>query len=702
MKSKAKILEQFEKHYKIGKSGCKNQWRHIQECQSFYSGDYMSYKDDYAFGRGSSRRIKQVQFNRVKPYVNSVVGFMAQMRRKPDYQATLEEQQEQVMYTDYANGLSDYVRENTNADQMETRQDMDLIIGGIGVTDTVITTKVGEPTRDPNGEILEERVNPLHVGWDGSNSTYPNVLDSRFVWRAKDYDVEEAEELFDTEEEEFESANTESDDPTNYEFNPYGGIQDKIGFEWADPSRKMVRVYFYQWFEIENFYRVENPLIDVRDQQFFLSLANALMAVKVDEDEEMFRFDPESPILVITKENKAEVRGIFEEFGIPFKPVTDKRKVYYTAVLSGKKVFSAYKSVSQQGFSLKFKTGDYDEVNKIWTGLVASMRDPQKYYNKALTELMLIIANNSRGGVIYEESAVDNIQEFEAKWARTNAAVRVNDGALSGGKIQPKATPQMSTGYEGILEVSGVALSQVTGIDESFFGAIAGGNETAMLQRQRIKQATTSLAIYFDSIALYAKEQARMMLSFMRLLVKSSDGKLFKMLDEEGKAVFETMSADFFVDEYAITIGEAPQTPVQKEYYVQTLMNMAQTMLTIGDPMYKQMYAAAINHMPFTQREKAPIIAILIGEQQFSQEQVEKMIEPLRAQLEQSEGEQAQLMSDNLQAKTRKDAADAQDKLASAQKTLVEIEEVHEDVEKKAIENDILAAKDYDDVNVTI
>jgi len=700
MKSKKEIIQEFEKHYKITKFGLKNQWLHHQECSAFYAGDYMNYRDEFAFGQGSSRRIKQVQFNRVKPYVNSVVGFMAQQRRKPDYQARIEEQGEQQALTDYTNGFSDYVRDNANADQMETRQDMDLIVGGIGVTDTAVTVKQGEPTRDPNGEILIERVDPLQVGWD-PDAIHPNLLDSRWAYRAKDYDVDEALELFDAEENDFEPA--ESDDGVeNYEYNPYGGIQDKIGFEWSDPGRRMLRVYFYQWFEIENFYRIENPLLTIENPPLGIALAQALSGVEIDEDEEMFRFDPSAEILVITKDTRKEVKEIFELFDIPFKPVVEKRKVYYTAVMSGKKVFSSYKSVSQQGFSLKFKTGDRDEVNNIWTGLVASMRDPQRYYNKALTELMLIIANNSRGGVLYEEDAVDNVQEFEARWALTNAAVRVNTGALSGGKIQPKAIPAMNTGYEGILEISGNALSQVTGIDESFFGAIGGGNETAMLQRQRIKQATTSLAIYFDSITLYGKEQGRMMLSFMRLLAESSNGRIFPMDDGEGNQIYERISPDFFAEEYDMAVQEAPETPVQKEYYTQTLLNMAQAMQAIGDPRYLQMYAAAVKYMPMPNRDKQTIIEVLLGEQQIGQQQLEEIIAPLQQQIQQLEGEQSQLQAANLAANVSKTQEEAEKIAVEARKTAAEIEGVLEDNENKALENDLIQAKEYTKVNVNI
>lgn len=691
MKSKKEILSQFTKHKKISNSGLSNQWNHIKECRAFYAGDYMKYKDMISGGRN---KIQEVSFNRVKPYVNSIVGFMAQNRRKPGYQAKMPEEQDQLALSEYSNGYSDYLRENTNADQIETKQDMDMIIGGIGVTDTLTTLKMGSPTRDPNGEVIVERVDPLHCGWD-TEARETNLLDSNWVYRAKDYDVGEAEELFDADEDEFETANY--DDQLNYEYNGTGGIEDKIAYEWCSAERKMIRVYFYQWFDVETFYRIENPIYTMRDRQQVMFLAQDLANINAEQDD-MFTFDPMAQVLVITKENRKAVKNVFDAYGLPFKPISEKRKVYYTAVISGDKVFSAYKSPSQQGFTLKFKTGDWDDVNKIWTGVVASMRDPQRYYNSALTKLLLIIASNSKGGVLYERDAVENIQEFEAKYAKHDSAIAVNEGAISGGKIKDKATPQLNTGYESVLALSGEAMGQVTGIDESFFGIVSGGNETAMLQRQRIKQAMTTLACYFDAASLYAKEQARMMLSYMRLLAESADGSLFRVYTDDGRAVFETLTPQLFAEEYDIVIGESPDTPMQKEYYTQTLISLGQSMQAIGDPTYKQIYAAAIKYMPIPARDKNSLVEILTGGEQIDP----AMVQQLQARVQQLESEQAQLQSQRIITSIQKDVAETARIAAQTEKEFADTEKVIEETESQALENDIMAAKPIMEVDVNI
>lgn len=696
MKTKKQILDQWKKHFRTTKSGLKAQYKEAKECQRFYAGDTMDYRDELTFGRGKSKSVKSVEFNRVKPYVNAVVGFMAQNRRKPDYQARVEDNESQVMYSEFLNGASDYFRANANADQHETQQDKDMMICGFGCVDTAVSEGEvnGTPTRDPNGEIIMERVHPEHVGWDPM-ATHPNLLDAKWVYRAKDYDLDEAMALFNADEEDFESA--DGDDYNNYEYNPYGGIQDKIAYEWADKTRNMVRVYFYQWYEVEPFYRISNPLKGVNNPDLFRSLAMAMSNLEVDPEEDMFNFDPAAEMLVITKQNRSKVKSVFDDFGIKFSPIKGKRKVFYTAVISGDTVFTRYKTQSQQGYTLKFKTGDRDDVNHIWNGMVSSMKEPQRYYNKALTELMLIIASNSKGGVIYEADAVESIQDFERNWVRTNAAVRVNPGALSGGKIQEKAKPQMNTGYEGIIQESAAALPAVTGVDESFFGAIGGGNETAMLQRQRIKQATTSLACYFDSIHLYQKEHARMMLSYIRLLAESSPGMLFMVSDPDGKMVLERLDPSYFADEYEVVIGEEPETPVQKEYYINNLTNIADKLLSVGDPTAKQIYAMAVKKLPMDNRDKNKLIELLQGENINPQ-----MVQELQRRLEQFESAQTQLQMRKLAADTAYKESQTAENQARIEKTQAQTLSEIEEAEGKSLENEKMRMIPAQNINVTI
>jgi hypothetical protein len=379
-------------------------------------------------------------------------------------------------------------------------------------------------------------------------------------------------------------------------------------------------------------------------------LSLALDGVDQNEEDETFAFDPTAETLTITKDLRKQVKEIFEAFDLSFKPVAESRKVFFTAVISGDKVLQKFKSVSQQGYSLQFKVGDKDERNNIYTGLVSSMKQPQRYYNKSLTEFMLIIASNSKGGVIAEKGAIGNIQEFEAKWARHNSVVEVNDIT----KIMPKAAPQMNTGYEAVMMASSEAFQKVTGINETFFGVSSSPNETAILQRQRIKQATTLLAPYVDTVVFYTKRQARLLLSFMRMLMESDEGSLFNTKDDDGNIIFESVSkkylADdesvskkYLADEYSIIISEAPETDAQKDYYANTLIQLGQSKQATGDIAgADRIFSVAIKQLPLLEKDKQEVIKALEGEgldpekqqMQMTIEQGKQIMETMQKQLE--------------------------------------------------------------------
>ena len=97
---------------------------------------------------------------------------------------------------------------------------------------------------------------------------------------------------------------------------------------------------------------------------------------------------------------RKEKQETVEFFGDMIEFDSFNRRVYYSAVVSGNKCFTAYKSPVQDGFTIKFKTGDYDEQNKMWVGMVNSLKEPALYYNKALTEMLFSIATLSKGGVM--------------------------------------------------------------------------------------------------------------------------------------------------------------------------------------------------------------------------------------------------------------------------------------------------------------
>lgn len=698
MLSDKEIATQWRKHKQSSQRGLAGQYANAREMQAFYAGDFMDYRAPVQFSTIVGQKKKaMVQFNKVKPYVNAVKGFAAQNRRKCRYSARVQSEPLQQQYSTYANAYADYLRENANADQVETQQDGDMLICGYGAVETALTYGEGHATRDPNGEMLMGRLDPLGTGWDPF-AKQPNLLDSRWSFYEKIYDLDEATNLFEgSDDEDFEPATEDSmQEDSGYEFYPRGGRYNKIKeapFDWADEKANLVRVYFYQWMEYETFYRADNPIYTLKNPMAIQLAAMQLDAIAQEfnkpENEDMFTFDPRAEILNFNDEIKKKLVGHFGKF---IKCYPFKRKVFYTAVISGKHVFTKFRNQCQQGFTIKFKTGDYDSKNKIWTGMVNSMRDPVLYFNKALTELMFIIGANSKGGVMYEKGTIEDIQDFEAKYAKTDAAVEVAEGALNEQRIQPKRQPYQPSGYESILQIAADNVSDVNGIDKAFLGSSENKQETGILLKRRIKQVCSGLACYFDSISLFQKEHARMVLDFMKILASNNDGGLFRILGQNGKEAFAKIAADKFVSEYDVVITEAPQSPEDKQEFAELITAMGDKLAQVGDVgTAKMIYAIGAKYLPLDQEDLQQLMQILMPQDQ--------KIDP--AYVQQLEQQLQALMSEVTQADVKEKISNMMLNMAKVDETKAKTLKTGQEGIQTGIENAIIKRQGSSSVSIT-
>lgn len=686
---------------KRAESDLSDQHEYAQEWYGYWAGDRTFYESGII-----TTRKTMVVLNRIKPIIASLVGLSIQLRRKANYQARMLNQQAQVIYSEYLNGFSDYVRERSNADQIETKQNQDMFVCGYGAVDTALSYEAYGVTRDPNGDVIEENICPWDVWWDPM-ATAPNLLDATYVFRKKKFILEDAIKIFDATEDDFRNDLGNAD--SRYEFFP-GGTVDRVAIEGSQRSndRDLVDVYYLQWWEREEYWRVQNPLqqlakLDPEQGQALLSVLESLQELHENQEkkkyyDDNFSFRPDAEFLVMDKKIYKNVKdifmeledgGVFEEFGIE-PPVFDKgmRRCYYTAILTENRVFSAEKSLDQNGFTIKFKTADYDMRNRLWFGMVAQIKEPTLYSNKILTELLYIIASNSKGGVLYEENAVDDPSLLEKQWAQTDTAIMVKDGALSNNRIQPKASPQLPNGYDSLYPEFNMAIWDTAGLDKTFLGNSEGqGNETALLQRQRVKQVLGVLASYFDSIGLFDKEEAVLMLTYMRAMGESAPGRLFSFMDANGVKIVTQLSQDQFADEYDITISESADTGTQKEELALFLNNLAGTFLQAGKNIY-----------PVTLKYMQPL-----GLKQEDIQQIIQTIQPQPDPQQQQLTQMAQqLHIENAKAEVANKVADAHYKQAGVVERQAKTGLIQQDAQQKHVETIQMLRTPPNHVNMTV
>jgi hypothetical protein len=698
MKSDFEITKQWKKHLKTTKDGLSRQYKNTEDCQAFYAGDLI----DFWIGAQSTdqfgvKKRAMVQINKVKPYVNAVKGFMAQNRRKVKYSARMEGAKIAELYSMYCNGLADYIRKTSYADQRETQQDGDLLIGGYGAVETAMSYTIGQSTTDPNGRIIKGRLDPLQVGWDPFAKD-TNLLDSRWVFSEQVYSMDDAIELFqDARPDDFESASDEQldDGEGGYKFYARGGRYNKIkenAIDWSDEKNEKVKVYFYQWYQFEEFYRCDNPArkIGIPALAMAAQMQLEMIAQTITEDQaDMFVFNPKDDILTFDAKVKKQLEAAF---GKTLEIHEFRRKAFYSAVISKDHIFTKFRNPCQQGFTIKFKTGDYDAKNKIWTGMVNSMKEPTLYYNKALTELMFIIGANSKGGVYVEEDAVDDLQAFEQKYTKTDAVIVVAPGAISGNKIQPKKVPQAVTGYENIVTTMGGDIQDVTGIDKSFLGSAENKQETGVLYKRRIRQVVSSLACYFDAITLFQLESARLDLDFMRIYAQNNNGAYFSVRGIDDKEQFLQISSDKMAAEYDANIDEAPQSAEEKQEYAEILGAFADKLLQFDLASAKAIMGIATKYLPLDFEDRQKLTQILIPPQgqidPARVAQMEQQLNALMSQMNMAKVKETEAKANANNAKAALDSAKIKEVGATiVQKRSDAFKKVHETVLEEHLAN---------------
>lgn len=681
MLSDKELLKQFQKHKDIDEYGNASQLDFSRRAHRFNSGDKGIYTADVS--DGGEKRI--IVFNKVKPYVDAVAGFFRQIRRQPEYSARVQNDEQQESLSEILSGASQYIRENANMDFYESAQDKEMLITGLGAIDTNILYET-----NPDGEVKAEVIEYDDLGFD-PQARAPNLLDARWIRRRKKYSLDEALKRFKgSKADDFEAV---TDNPEKKVFNPFDGQYTAIAIDTHSDEDDLVQVHYYQWWELQTYYRANNPLkqedIDpllAERMVMLLEIVKENRASVEDEyvKDDLFSFDPTADTLSMSPKIKNDVVEAFAQYGITLETQEYLKKCYYTAILSDTKVFKKFKSPNQEGFTIKVKTGDYDRECGVWYGLVRQLEEPNRYANKALTEILYTIAFNSKGGIMYEKGATDDPQRLEREYASTKAAIRVNDGALSGGQIQPKAQAALPTGFENVYDISNNSMGEVTGINKEFLGSSENKQVSALLEAQRIQQVSAVLANYIDSISLYTIEEARLMLTFIRQLADNR-ARPIEIKQQDGTRRIEYLRKELLAEEYDIKIGEMLSSPAQQAETGTILLTVAQQVALLG----KDIYPVVVDYIPgvkFADRKR--LQEILNPEMTPEQMQQQQMMQ--------------QITIAGQKAKISKDVADAEYKYASVDREKAETVRTIAEAHQKDMENQLAREIGVDKITVNI
>lgn len=530
-------IDQFKAWFKVDIEKAKVWRKEAEEDFRFRDGDQWN-EEEKRILLDQERPV--LVFNRTGVLVDAVVGSEIGNRREVRF---IPREMADAKANEVLTSAAEWFRDLCDAEDEESEAFKDTVTAGMGWTETRL-----DYDDNPAGEPKIDHIDPFEMVWD-ADAVKANLVDSERRWRVRKFDCEVAKGMFpDADESELNAswADTDEDDDEPNRSDPatrYSGLDED--YEGAKP--KKVTIVACQYYKRETYYRV--LMMDPETMQ----------PTQTDLDEEKFK--------------------IASEMGAIIKSVKLTRKRVHQVFL-GKTILKKAEPTQTGAWTWNCITGLRDQQKGIFYGIVRRAKDPQRWANKWLSQMMHILNSQAKGGIMAEESAFTDQRAAEESWARTDRITWLAKGALSGqgAKVQPKPAGQFPAGFDRLLQYADDAIIKSTGINMELLG-MRDANQPGILEAQRKQSGITILASLFDSLRRYRKIQGRGLLRLIQDFL--SDGRLVRIVGEEREQYVPLTKAEVADVEYDIIVDDSPSAPNEKE--------RTWAMLTQILPMFKDM-----------------------------------------------------------------------------------------------------------------
>ena len=532
------FIEQVAEKYRSCKEHT-DEWRdEAEQCYAYVANDQW---DDETRAILEEELRPIVTFNRTEIFVQAVTGLEALNRQEVRYiprRPGPVGQGQADLWTEAAK----YVNDDADAETHHSSAFRDLVICGMGWTETFL-----DLTTNPDGDIRIERRDPLSMYWD-HKATQRNLSDARWIMHVARMTYEDVVERW-----------PKAKDGIVYsrifepDYEPVSPHDASNAWKYENDQSKRIPGYEddvyvvqYQWYEVEHFYRVKNPLKDGIED---------FPAAQWERFREKY---PEAT-------SKMRVVGPFP------------KRAYKRAFIAGWTVLEIQDLVTDD-FTFTCMTGKHDRNENVWYGLVRNLFDPQDWVNKLFSQILHIINSNSKGGLLAEKDAFDNVMDAEEQWARPDRITWLKPGALKSGKVQEKAMVPYPQGLDRLLTIAMSMFTEVTGANLELLG-LADKVQPGILEAQRKQAGLTILAWAFDSMRAYRKKNGRILAQYIAEFI--ADGRLIRITGPEGQQ-YIPLIRDNLALEYDVVVDESPQSTNEKDRVFALLQQILPQMVQMG------------------------------------------------------------------------------------------------------------------------
>lgn len=501
----------------------------------------------------TERKRPALTFNQIAPLIDTISGNEMSNRFEPKflarttYQAPEQQQQQQPgaapqlppspsdndqPVNDVVNQVVRYFRDRCQAGHEESQSFRQTAACGVGCAETTYDVR-----KDPKGAVITRHVDVKEMAWDPA-ATSQNLEDAQYVMRCMWIPRSEAVALFG---EEVAGALTSAGDRGD-EFktnsiptvNRDNSFRYSAGTNFYDADRRRVLVVEYQWIESEPAYLVRGD-----------GEPRVLSGVEYEG--------------LVARLQDAEAQG----FEVPELDIQrTSRECAYHAFFSGDHILSAPEKLNTDGkFTYRFMTGFRDDSGSLirWRGIVHRVKDPQRWANKFLSQIVEIIGHNPKGTLLHSKGAFENPNAAKQAWASAGAMIEVTSPSRLN-EIKTIDQPQIPPAAAQMVQLCWDVIPNLVGISPYMSGGgVDDLRRTPSSSIQAMQQAgMTVLSPLFDGLSRYRKTTGELYLSILREYV--DEGVMVRVVDSP-RAQYVPFAKDVVAAEFDVVVHENPSSP---------------------------------------------------------------------------------------------------------------------------------------------